>query len=1640
MHLQVEFKKGYNFVDTFEAHKILNLNTAYGRASLLNIIQGVVHIIDLATGVHLLIPHAALDELGIVGDVVIEKKENMTATDSMVNFARFVFKYGDDIAIWILKGVDSEILSNTVFKNSLETFKNVAGPVGAAIRGYKLGNSVIPFFADLTTAKSELTGGQFSHRGGSVTNHTTPEGQRIEELDRIAAENQATSDVFLQLPGGRVVLMEFVGIEGGNFLMGSRPGEGMSDENPWRSVEIRPITGRFQLGKYEVTMGQWTEVMGTTPWFDKPNVQSHKDYPAVYISWDHVQEFIARLNTGWGSAVFRLPTEAEWEYACRAGTMTKWSFGDDETQLERYAWYENNTLTETGTSRRAMPFGGKRSNHWFLYDMHGNVAEWVWDRYGSYQELMTENLEYSDYYEGDPWFNPRGPKTGSQRVYRGGSYLDKADDMRSAARFSAMPNSSGPSVGFRLLKADVPEWEEERFDLRMSMVKLEGFGSNEYEDFWLGKYEVTQYQWAAVMGTTPWEGKGVVEDLSHPAVYISWNDVQEFINRLNERTGDQWYRLPTEAEWEYACRAGTETPWSFGAGEDRLKHYAWYDGNTSQYQRVGWKGANPWGLHDMHGNVWEWVQDWDADDDSKRIGRGGSFKSNAQSVGSAHRSSADPDLRNDQVGFRLVRVEEPASWAINRATDRAALEALYHATNGDNWTNNNNWLSDRPLGEWHGVTADDKGRVVELNLSGNELGGEIPSALGNLSNLRVLWLHANELGGEIPSALGDLSSLQELYLYGNELGGEIPATLGNLSNLRVLRLYDNQLSGEIPSALGNLSNLQELYLYGNELRGEIPATLGDLSSLRVLELGGNELRGEIPSALGNLSNLVELSLYDNQLSGEIPSALGDLSSLIGLSLSYNELSGLIPSALGNLSNLRVLYLHGNELRGSIPQSYTSLSLRRFRFDNGSAGLCAPADEAFQNWLQGIDDRDNRPNCSEASEAPLATDRAALEALYHATNGDNWKNNDNWLSDRPLDEWHDVTTDDEGRVVELWLSYNELGGEIPSALGNLSNLQYLRLDGNELGGEIPSALGNLSNLVQLNLSYNRLRGEIPSALGNLSNLQELYLYGNELRGSIPQSYTSLSLEKFLFDNGSGGLCAPADEAFQNWLQGIALRDNGPNCPEASEASEASDLARDRAALEALYHATNGDNWKNNNNWLSDRPLGEWYGVTTDDEGRVVQLNLLGNELRGEIPATLDNLSSLRVLNLSGNELGGEIPATLGNLANLQELRLSYNELSGEIPSALGNLSSLRVLSLSGNQLSGEIPSALGNLANLQELYLSYNELRGEIPQSYTSLSLDGFRFFNGSGGLCAPADEAFQNWLQGIDDRDNRPNCSEASEAPLATDRAALEALYHATNGDNWKNNDNWLSDRPLGEWRGVTTDDEGRVVELNLSGHGLRGEIPSALGDLSNLRMLVLSANNELRGEIPSALGDLSNLQHLELSYNELGGEIPSALGNLSNLVQLDLFGNQLRGEIPSALGDLSSLRGLYLSYNGLGGEIPSALGNLSNLIGLYLAGNELGGEIPSALGNLSNLQWLNLDDNELGGEIPSALGNLSNLRWLSLDGNQLSGSIPQSYTSLSLGEFRFDNGSGGLCAPTDEAFQDWLQGIGNRNGPNCSE
>ena len=383
-------------------------------------------------------------------------------------------------------------------------------------------------------------------------------------------------------------------------------------------------------------------------------------------------------------------------------------------------------------------------------------------------------------------------------------------------------------------------------------------------------------------------------------------------------------------------------------------------------------------------------------------------------------------------------VADLISFRVNRQLERVhlGLSAFYAATDGDNWTKNDNWdvtavPTEEELADWFGVSLSE-GLLVELFMEQNNLRGALPPELANLQNLQFLSLFENEgLMGTIPPELGNLEQLQVLDLSRNSLSGPIPPKLGNLEQLQRLSLSDNSLTGPVPPELGNLEQLQRLSLSYNSLSGPVPPELGNLEQLQTLWIYNNALSGSIPNELGNLGQLQFLGLGGNSLSGPIPSELGNLEFLQDLLLFRNSLSGPIPSELGNLGNLKRLWLDGNPFSGQIPPELGNLE-----------------------QLQMLSLADN------SLSGPISPELGNLRQLR-----------------------------------SLILSDNSLSGPIPPDLGNLEQLRTLWLSNNSLSGPIPPELGNLARLERLSLSGNDFAGQLPRSLMQLDNL-ELFHFDNQ----------------------------------------------------------------------------------------------------------------------------------------------------------------------------------------------------------------------------------------------------------------------------------------------------------------------------------------------------------------------------------------------------------------------------------------------------------------------------------------------------------------------------------------------------------------
>ena len=891
-----------------------------------------------------------------------------------------------------------------------------------------------------------------------------------------------------------------------------------------------------------------------------------------------------------------------------------------------------------------------------------------------------------------------------------------------------------------------------------------------------------------------------------------------------------------------------------------------------------------------------------------------------------------------------------------------------------------NWSADTSIEDWEGITVHGSPkRVTRLELNNRGLSGRIPTSLGALSELRILWLAENQLTGLIPTQIGGLSKMQWMTLSGNQLSGAIPPDMGDLTSLEIMNLNDNRLNGEIPPELGSLSILKTMYLQNNLLEGEIPSELGGLSKIEELNLSDNLFSGNIPSELGSLSSLETLDLGKNKLDGGIPTELGSLSNLEHLHLTGNRLSGEIPRELGSLEKLETLYLSTNLLTGDIPPELGAIaSLETIRLSGNDLGGCIPQElrELTDNDFVGLGlDFCDEGACAGGTAVENPNDNRGLvgdcQALMAAKDGLRGTVALDWSTETAIQNWEGVTVSGSPkRITVLNLSSKELDGTIPPELGNLAKLKTLNLSGNKLTGEIPSELVKLANLEILTLAGNRLSGQIPHELARLANLKEIKLSGDDqtLTGCVPDELEDVETNDF--DTLGLLFCGKIDCS---------------NGSAVDEPDDNSDLVKDCEALLEARDKLSGAIYLN---WSAHLTIEEWEGVTVGGTTKRVTAIMLDNkDLNGMIPTELGNLAGLEKLSLGSNHLSSEIPRELGRLASLDELNLSGNLLSGTIPSELGKLTELKKLILDKNLLSGEIQPELGLLSNLEELKLAGNNLIGCVPQGLRDVSTNDFDML----GLefCATGECSSGS---AVEDPDANPG--------LVADCDVLLAVEDALKGDEGFLN--WSADVDIEEWIGVEIDGTtNRITKVTLNRLRLSGEIPAELSGLSKLETLSLT-ENRLSGEIPSELSRLYELETLSLSGNRLSGGIPPELGRLSNLETLSLSRNQLSGEIPAELGNLTSLKYLYLYDNQLSGAIPVNFESLTSLLHLYIYDNHLTGEIPSELGKLTNLRHLHLTDNGLSGAIPTELGSLSALVNLHISDNQLTGSIPSELGDLS--------------------------------------
>jgi formylglycine-generating enzyme required for sulfatase activity len=536
-------------------------------------------------------------------------------------------------------------------------------------------------------------------------------------------------------------------IKPGEFMMGSPGSEkGRENESPQHHVTL---TQGYWMADTQVTQELWMAIGSG----ENPSRFKGETNPVEYVSWTDCQAWFEKLREHHESLQLSLPTEAQWEYACRAGSTSAYCFGDDRKELTKYGWFDENAKAETHPVKQLQP------NDWGLHDMHGNVDEWC--------------SEWYDDYAAPAQSDPPGPTKGTFRVLRGGSWSSPARVLRSACRARYGTGSRYNDLGFRLLSSALgaepsegamlpvaeqgterarpvqvrvkdketvrtdrfwksgikPTWVSDhgsdtyglwcefqvpRHDgkglvtQRMRWIKpgefMMGSPKSEWgranespqypvtltQGYWLADSQVTQELWTSIAGKNPSRVPGD----TNPVEQISWSECLKWLPNVLEKVPTLQLSLPTEAQWEYACRAGSTSAYCFGDDPKELPKYGWFRENSKRKTHpVKQLQPNGWGLYDMHGNVWEWCSDWYGDyaasaqsdptgptKGSFRVIRGGCWNSPARDLRSACRFRFDPGSRYVNLGFRLLSSAlgaEPSEGAMlpvaEQGTERARI-------------------------------------------------------------------------------------------------------------------------------------------------------------------------------------------------------------------------------------------------------------------------------------------------------------------------------------------------------------------------------------------------------------------------------------------------------------------------------------------------------------------------------------------------------------------------------------------------------------------------------------------------------------------------------------------------------------------------------------------------------------------------------------------------------------------------------------------------------------------------------------------------------------------------------------------------------------------------------------------------------
>ncbi|XP_019187055.1 PREDICTED: receptor-like protein 12 [Ipomoea nil] len=778
-------------------------------------------------------------------------------------------------------------------------------------------------------------------------------------------------------------------------------------------------------------------------------------------------------------------------------------------------------------------------------------------------------------------------------------------------------------------------------------------------------------------------------------------------------------------------------------------------------------------------------------------------------------------------------------------------------------------------------------QLRHIYLDGVDLSTRVPKFFSNFSNLKTLSLSGCNLHGEFPREIFLIQGLQELIVgYNENLRGRFPSFPEN-GSLRMISVADTQFSGSLPPSISNLSNLSWIDLNRCKLSGSIPSTMAQLKSLAYVDFSNNNFTGSIPHFLhsknltyinlsqngltGTLSSkhfeglpkIVNIHLGSNFLFGRIPPSLFSLPSLQWLDLSNNSFDGLVDEYVNvSTSQLEILDLSHNRLNGSLPKYF-------FEFPNLSELLLSSNSlsgriqsslfslpslqtlDLFNNSFDGLVDEYVNVSVSQLERLDLSFNR---------------------LKGSIPEYFFELP-----KLIELYLSSNSLGGRIHFGSTNLrvlkmvscglqnfpdlrnqSNMMDLDLSDNEIGGEIPSWIWEVGNrnLNNLNLSHNFLDGlENPHTIP--SGLSVLDLHSNQLKGQLPNREARYLDYSNNFFNGS----IPFDlGSYASGSSFLSLSNNSFTGIIPESICNASYLM----VLDL------------SNNKLS----GNLPSCLFNTVGKLKVLNLGENQISGKIPNSFPRTCALQSLDLSKNSIHGRIPKSLIKCSSLEILNVGSNKIVDTFPCPLKKLSSLRVIVLESNGFYGEFHCANANhmWPNLQIIDVASNNFTGELSPKLLNWK-----------GMASEEDHA-ESRRKISSDYLNFSGYNYQVKVTLTVKGKTtkfVRILTVLTSIDFSCNNFHGIIPDTIG---GLTS-----LYFLNLSHNSLTGNIPKTIGNLKAIESLDLSAN-QLNGKIPAELAKLTFLSVLNLSFNRLSGVIPT--GNQLNTFGPDSYlGNQdLRG------------------------------------------------------------------------------------------------------------------------------------------------